>query len=107
MRNDYEQTLKDAGFSPSAAGWERMVGKQVQTLQDSRAGDRVVWFAHAAELVWRMDAARVQHHHTTGGGFICCAPDPVTAMVYADIERWEFGAQREFTNCIRIGFGHE
>ena len=39
----------------------------------------------------------------TNSAYICCAPDPVTAMVYADIEGWKPTAFIEYFNCIRVG----
>ena len=104
MKTEYQQTLREAGFEPTGMGWQRQVDFEVHNLSDAVEAGRVVWYAHKATVAHRRDAAGVLHRRATNSGYICCAPDPVTAMVYADIDGWKLTIEREYFNCIRVGF---
>ncbi len=109
MQTEHKQVLIDAGFEPTALGWQRQVGSRIHTLSDAydNSGCVDVWYASVCVYSRHRDSVGNVTASRTNSAYICCAPDPVTAMVYADIEGWKPTAFIEYFNCIRIGFGHE
>ena len=104
MHTEYKQTLIDAGFALTGMGWRRRVDERLHALVDGREAGREVWYAHVSRCGVHRDRLGNVTPSTVGSAYICCAPDPVTAMVYADVEGWKPTAFIEYFNCIRVGF---